>query len=201
MNSEPPGAAAQRICLFGGTFDPVHKAHLRIAQEAANAVRLTKVLFIPAGHPPHKQLSQITPFEHRYRMVELACRGNPLFEASRLEQGDQFSYSIDTVERLALSLGPGDKLFFLIGSDAFDEIQTWHRWRELICRLDFIVVSRPGHDFAIPPGARVHRLDGLALPISSTDIRDRLERGEPTPELPDAVRSYIDANHLYGAQQ
>lgn len=200
MSPDPSGAPVRRICLFGGTFDPVHKAHLRIAQEAANAVDLTKVLFIPAGHPPHKQLSQITPFEDRYRMVELACQCYPLFEASRIEQGDQFSYTIDTVERLAPSLGPHDKLFFLIGSDAFDEIQTWHRWQELICRLDFIVVSRPGHDFAIPSGARVHRLNGLALPISSTDIRDRLERGEPTPELPDAVRSYIDANHLYGAR-
>ena len=200
MSPEPSGALVRRICLFGGTFDPVHKAHLRIAQEAANAVGLTKVLFVPAGHPPHKQLSQITPFEDRYRMVELACRGNPLFEASRIEQGDEFSYTIDTVERLTPSLGSDDKLFFLIGSDAFDEIQTWHRWRELICRLDFIVVPRPGHDVAIPSGARVHRLEGLALPISSTGIRDRLERGEPTPELPDAVRGYIDVNHLYGAR-
>lgn len=198
MNRNPPGESGQRICLFGGTFDPIHKAHLCIAQEAANAVHLTRVLFVPAGHPPHKQLSQITPFEHRYRMVELACHGNPLFEASRLEQGDQFSYSIDTVERLAPSLGPNDRLFFLIGSDAFDEIQTWHRWRELICRLDFIVVSRPGHDFTIPAGARVHRLDRLALPVSSTNIRERLERGQPTPELPDAVRSYIERNRLYG---
>jgi nicotinate-nucleotide adenylyltransferase len=200
VSSSPAGKPGQRICLFGGTFDPIHKAHLRIAQEAADAFRLTKVLFIPAGHPPHKQLSQITPFEDRYRMVELACHGHPLFEASRLEQGDQFSYSVDTVERLAPSLGANDTLFFLIGSDAFDEIQTWHRWRELICRLDFIVVSRPGHDFAIPPGARIHRLDGLALPISSTSIRDRLERGEPTPELPDEVRRYIEVNHLYGAR-
>jgi nicotinate-nucleotide adenylyltransferase len=200
VNSEPGDAPGQRICLFGGTFDPIHKAHLRIAEEAAHAVGLTKVLFIPAGHPPHKQLSQITPFEDRYRMVELACEGNPLFEASRLEQGDRFSYSIETAECLARSLGPGDKLFFLIGSDAFDEIQTWHRWRDLVRQLDFIVVSRPGHDFAIPPGARVYRLDGLALPISSTGIRERLEHGEPTPELPDAVRRYIDANHLYGAR-
>ena len=86
MTRETVGAA--RICLFGGTFDPVHNAHLQIAREAISAIRLTKVLFVPAGHPPHKQLSQITPFEHRFQMVVRACGAAPYFEASRLEEGE-----------------------------------------------------------------------------------------------------------------
>lgn len=193
--SELPG---KRICLFGGTFDPIHNAHLRIALEAQKALQSTEVLFVPAGHPPHKQLSQITPYEHRFRMVELACEGWPRFVASRLEAGDDFSYSIDSVAKLRLTLSLADRLFFLIGSDAFDEIETWHRWQDLVREVDFIVVSRPGAEFRIAPGARVHRLDGLALPVSSTGIRDRLARGEATPELPAKVRGYIEQHRLYG---
>jgi nicotinate-nucleotide adenylyltransferase len=194
--SEQDGA---RICLFGGTFDPIHNAHLRIALEALKALQLSEVLFVPAGHPPHKQLSQITPYEHRFRMVELACQGWPCFTASRLEEGDELSYSIDSVTKLRQRLRTADRLFFLIGSDAFDEIETWHRWQDLVREVDFIVVSRPGADFRIAPGARVHRLDGLALPISSTEIRDRFARGEPTPEIPPAVRGYIEQHGLYGS--
>ena len=195
----PVEAAGGRICLFGGTFDPIHNAHLTIAREAASAFHFSTVLFIPAGHPPHKQLTQITPYRYRLRMVELACASEPRFRVSKLEQGDRYSYTIDTVEELQRTLGPGVELSFLIGSDAFDEIETWHRWRELVQVLEFIVVSRPGHDFRVPEGARVQRLDGLALPVSSTDIRARLASHGPTPELPPAVRQYIDENHLYGS--
>jgi nicotinate-nucleotide adenylyltransferase len=183
--------------VFGGTFDPIHNAHLQIASEAAAAFHLDRVLFVPAANPPHKQASQMTPFEHRYRMVELACEGHPIFEPSRLEEGIGTSYSIDTIERLKPSLKPGDTLYFLIGSDAFDEIESWHRWRDLVQKVDFIVVSRPGAHFRVPQGARVHTLDGLALQVSSTDVRERLARHLPTPELPSAVRAYIDAHCLY----
>jgi nicotinate-nucleotide adenylyltransferase len=190
-------AGGQRICLFGGTFDPIHNAHVRIAKEATAGFNLDRVLFVPAGRPPHKELSQIAPYEHRYRMVELVCKGVPKWEASRLEEGNQASYSINTVERLRTTLAPTDRLFFLIGSDAFDEIKTWHRWQELVRTVEFIVVSRPGATVRVLPGARVHTLNQLALPVSSTSIRDRLIKGEPTPELPDVVRQYIDAHHLY----
>jgi nicotinate-nucleotide adenylyltransferase len=192
-------ASAHRVCVFGGTFDPIHNAHLQIATEAVSKFQLDRVLFVPAANPPHKQASQMTPFEHRFRMVELACEGRAIFEPSRLEEGEGTSYSIDTVERLKPSLNPGDSLYFLIGSDAFDEIDTWHRWQDLVRAVEFIVVSRPGAHFRVPPGARVHTLEGLALQVSSTDVRERLARRQQTPELPAAVRAYIDANCLYSA--
>ena len=195
----PEQTSGNRVCLFGGTFDPVHNAHLMIAREAVTRFGLSTVLFLPAGHPPHKQLSQVTPYRHRLRMVELASASEPRFQVSMLEQGDQFSYSIDTIEALRRTLAPDVQLSFLIGSDAFDEIETWHRWRDLLKAVEFIVVSRPSHDFRVPPGGQVQRLDGLALPVSSTDIRARIAKHEPTPELPPAVRQYIDENHLYGS--
>lgn len=185
------------VCVFGGTFDPIHNAHLQIASEAVAAFHLDRVLFVPAANPPHKQASQMTPFEHRFRMVELACEGRRMFEPSRLEEGEGASYSIDTIEHLKPSLKSADTLYFLIGSDAFDEIESWHRWQDLVREVQFIVVSRPGARFRIPPDARVHRLDGLALHISSTDIRERLARHEATPEVPASVRAYIDAHRLY----
>ena len=186
-----------RLAIFGGTFDPIHDAHLTVAREAVRAVSLDRVLFIPASHPPHKSRSQSAPYEDRYRMVELACAGEPLFEPSRLEAGRTKSYSVDTIERVKSSLAAEDELFFLIGADAFAEIQTWYRWRDVIAAVEFIVVTRPGHEYSVPPGARVHRLDTLALPVSSSNIRARLRAGEDPPELPARVLDYIRLHRLY----
>src|SRR5690242_21947467 len=99
-------------------------------------------------------------------MAELASAGNPRFEVSRLEQNTS-SYSIDTITKVREQLGPGDTLFFLIGADAFAEIQTWRRWREVVSAVTFIVVSRPVHGYDIPEGARVERLETIDLPYSS----------------------------------
>jgi nicotinate-nucleotide adenylyltransferase len=185
-----------RTAIFGGTFDPIHSAHLEMARQAADQFRLDRVLFIPAGNPPHKRAD--TPFEHRYRMVELACAADPRFIASRLEEGDQKSYSIHTIERVKAANGAvSDEVFFIIGSDAIAEIQTWHRWEDVIRAVEFIVVARPGHQIVSPPGARVHRLETVELPVSSSEIRDALARGETPAELPGAVAGYIRANGLY----
>jgi len=192
-------AGPQRICLFGGTFDPVHKAHIRIALEAQRRFHLTRMLLIPAANPPHKTASQLTPYEDRFAMVALASKGEPTLEASRLEEGAGHNYSIDTVERILPTLGPDDKLYFLIGSDAFEEIETWHRWQDLVRLVDFIVVTRQGYQDKTPSGARIHRVDGLDLPVSSSDIRARLAAGQTTPELPASVRHYIDSHRLYEA--
>ena len=183
-----------RLALFGGTFDPIHNAHITVAREAAEQFALSQVLFVPAAHPPHKPESTGAGFEHRFRMVESACTADPRFVASRLEEGQQKSYSIHTIERLQAR---DVHLFFLIGSDAFSEIATWHRAAEVIARTEFIVVTRPGHTYATPPGARVHRLDTVALPVSSSEVRDKLSRGLTPQDVPPAVGAYIRQHSLY----
>ena len=181
-----------RRAIFGGTFDPIHRAHLVVAREAADAFSLDQVLFIPAANPPHKDAG--TPYEHRYKMVELACKEDPRFLPSRLEEEPRKSYSIHTIERVR---GMGGDVFFVIGADAFAEIQTWFRWQDVVREVEFIVVTRPGHQYVSPPGARVHRLETVALPVSSSEIRAALARGETPAELPKAVAEYIRANGLY----
>ena len=181
-----------KTAIFGGTFDPIHSAHLEMARQAADQFALDRVLFIPAGNPPHKHAD--TPFEQRYRMVQLACAAEPRFVASRLEEGERKSYSIDTIERVKAE---NAELFFIIGADAFAEIKTWHRWQDVIRAVEFIVAARPGHQIVSPPGARAHRLETLELPVSSSEIRDALARGQTPPDLPGKVADYIRANGLY----
>ena len=178
--------------IFGGTFDPIHRAHLVVAREAADAFGLDQVLFIPAANPPHKSTG--APYEHRYKMVELACACDPRFVPSRLEEGREKSYSILTIERVKRE---GGQIYFVIGADAFCEIQSWFRWQEVVREVEFIVVTRPGHTYETPPGARVHRLETVALPVSSREIRDALSRGQTPEELPPDVARYIGEHALY----
>ncbi len=166
----------QRNCLFGGTFDPIHNAHLRIASEAMKRFALDRVLFIPAGNPPHKESSGVTPYEDRFHMVELACAPYPKFTVSRMEEGQNHSYTVETLRRFRETMAPEDRLFFLIGSDAFDELQSWHQAERVIGLTEFIVVERPGTPLPVADNAVVHRLDGLALPISSSGIRGKAGR-------------------------
>jgi nicotinate-nucleotide adenylyltransferase len=183
-----------RLALFGGTFDPIHNAHLTVAREAAGQFGLEQVWFIPAAHPPHKSVQTGAGYEDRFRMAQLACRADARFVASRLEAGEEKSYSIQTVEKVRAM---GEEPYFIIGADAFAEIATWYRWQDLIRLTDFIVVTRPGHDYTAPEGARVHRLDTVALPVSSSEIRRRLAHGEAPPDLPPAVAEYIVQKGLY----
>ncbi|MBM3745854.1 MAG: nicotinate (nicotinamide) nucleotide adenylyltransferase [Acidobacteria bacterium] len=186
-----------RLALFGGTFDPIHAAHLKVAREAAVRFALDRVLFVPAARPPHKGDATSAAYHDRYRMVELACRGEPAFEASSIEAGDTVSYSISTVEKVRAMLAPGDELFFLIGADAFAEIRTWFRWQDVIRLAEFLVVTRPGHTYQVPAGARVHALETVALPVSSSDLRARLAAGESPPEILPEVLAYIRERGLY----
>ncbi len=183
-----------KTAIFGGTFNPIHSAHLTMARLAADRLALDRVLFIPAGRPPHKEAA--TPYEDRYRMVELACAADPRFVASRLEAGNEKSYSIHTIERVKASERNG-ALYFIIGSDAFADIQTWYRWQDVVAAVEFIVVTRPGHKIEPPPGATVHRLDDVALPVSSSEIRRELAHGDTPRELPGPVAEYIRAHGLY----
>jgi nicotinate-nucleotide adenylyltransferase len=192
-----------RTALFGGTFDPVHNAHLEIARAAADRFRLARVLFIPAGNPPHKPGGATAPFEDRVRMLELACAADPRFEVSRIEApaagNPARSYSILTIEKL---LAAGVKpLSFLIGADAFQQIRTWHRWRDVVASVEFVVVTRPGATWETPPGAIVHELSGLDLPESSSEIRRLLaEAGTRSLPIPAPVLDYIRKYGLYRSQ-
>lgn len=124
-------------------------------------------------------------------MVALACRADSRFEASRLEEGPDVSYSIDTIERIA------EPAFFLIGADAFADLPTWRRWRDVIRAVVFIVVSRPGAQYEIPERARVERLEDVNLAISSSEIRRELKDGKQHPQVPPAVADYIRSHRLY----
>ena len=186
-----------RLAILGGTFDPIHKAHLAVALEAASHCLLDKVLFVPAAHPPHKSGVTYAAYEHRVRMTERACAGDGRFEVSRLEQNTS-SYSIDTITKVRAQLGPGDSLLFLIGADAFAEIRTWRRWREVVSAVKFIVATRPGHGYDVPEGAAIERLETVDLPYSSSAIRRALAAGERPREVPEPVLTYIYEHHLYG---
>ena len=189
-----------RVVLFGGTFDPIHNAHLEIARAATDRFHLEKILFVPAANPPHKSDRAQAPYEDRVRMAQLACEGDARFEVSRieapLEESSARSYSIATIEKLqAAGIAP---LGFLIGADAFAEIESWHRWADVVRSVEFIVVTRPGADYRIPPGASVHELTGLSLLESSSDVRAAIARGDLDVPVPPAVLAYIRERRIYG---
>lgn len=186
-----------KLAIFGGTFDPIHAAHLTVAREAARRYGLDRVLFVPASHPPHKSGCAAASYEDRLRMAELACEGETLFEVSRLEEGRRVSYSIHTIEKVRAWLKGDDRLYFLIGADAFAEIRSWYRWQDVVRLVEFIVVSRPGHRYEIPSGARVHPLETVALEVASSELRARLAAGEAPPEIPGPVLAYIRRRGLY----
>jgi nicotinate-nucleotide adenylyltransferase len=188
--------------LFGGTFDPVHSTHLDIARQAADRFGLTKVLFVPAANPPHKTGSAMAPYADRVRMLELACAGDARFEVSRIEapapSGKAVrNYSILTIEKLKAA--GFDPLSFLIGADAFAEIRTWHRWRDVVASVGFIVVTRPGSVYETPPEATVHELTGIESPVSSSLVRARILSDGEVP-VPDTVSAYIRDHGLYRSQ-
>lgn len=188
-----------RTVLFGGTFDPVHNAHIAIARAALERFDPRRILFVPAARPPHKGGGAHASFEDRAHMLELACAGEPRFEVSRIEKPVSGhagpSYSILTIEKLlAADEGP---LYFLIGADAFAEIRSWHRWRDVLRLVEFVVVTRPGSTYDAPAGAVVHELEGLSFEESSSEIRARLSRGEFDVPVPVSVIEWIRGRKLY----
>jgi nicotinate-nucleotide adenylyltransferase len=188
-----------RLAIFGGTFDPVHEAHLAVARQAADRFHLDRVLLIPAAQPPHKRGGPHASYDDRVRMAELACGGDPRLVVSRIEEGTTRSYSIDTIEKVRAGMSKADELFFIIGADAFAEIHSWHRWQEVAAAVTFLVVSRPGFDYSVPGHVRFEPLDTLMLDVSSSAIRRALAAGKRPQSLPPAVLAYILEHHLYGA--
>lgn len=196
-----------RVGILGGTFDPIHIGHLISAEEARVELELERVVFIPAGLPPHKLDHVMSPVEHRLAMVELAVASNPHFVVSRVDI-DRLgpSYTVDTIELLKGGWGPGVEIYFIMGSDSLLDILTWHDPERLIRLCRFAVVSRPGYPVnlgeldALLPGvaSRVQMLDAPELAVSSTDIQRRVRKGLSIKyQVPEAVKDYIYQHKLY----
>jgi len=196
-----------RIGVLGGTFDPIHLAHLVAAEEVRVRIALERVLFVPAGMPPHKLHVNVTPTKHRLKMVELAIADNPHFTLSRVDI-DRFgpSYTVDTIELLHDEYGPEAEIYFIMGSDSLSELLTWHKPERLIRLCRIVALTRPGHRVDLKelnrllPGAiaRVQLLDMPLLEISGTELQRRVRAGLPIKYLvPPAVEAYIHRHGLY----
>jgi nicotinate-nucleotide adenylyltransferase len=227
------------IGLFGGTFDPVHRGHLALTRAALAQYKLNRIYFVPANIPPHKQQQPLTPFVHRFAMLALATAPEKAFVPSLLEapaedsaqarkdRQEKPNYTIDTMRRLKQSFTSSDKLFFLIGMDAFCEIAKWHRAEALFQECEFVVANRPGYSLAdvanalpeslrprpevtkpfqkhaatgdlVLKGATIHLLGDLRQPASATAIRQAAAAGKPLGRFVDApVADYIKKMGLY----
>ena len=210
------------IGVFGGTFDPIHFGHLRLAEDMADALGLDRVLFIPAGQPPHRGAPR-TAATHRLEMVRRAIAGNPRFVADAREvQRPQPSYTVDTLTALRAELGDAQPLWLLLGADAFLDLPSWHDWRRLFGLANIAVAARPGAQLmqsdaimeplqsevsrrqvadsrsATGPAGSILLRATPPLDISATTIRDILARRDSARYLlPDAVLDYIHEHQLY----
>lgn len=191
--------------ILGGTFDPVHLGHLMLAYEAMSQLSLDLVYFIPNGTPPHKNGHSFCPAEHRYRLVELAVQGEARFVPLRIEiEKSGPAYAVDTLSTLRKGLEPGDEVYFIVGSDAFAELDTWKDAHRVVQLCRFAVARRPeagpAPRPAVCPPERAVFLNVPQLEISSTDIRRRMAEGRPVAYmLPEKVLKYITDHHLYRA--
>ncbi|MBJ6724805.1 nicotinate-nucleotide adenylyltransferase [Geomesophilobacter sediminis] len=211
-----------KIGILGGTFNPVHNAHLRIAEEARDNFGLDRVVFIPAATPPHKPTIGELSFADRLAMVQLAVADNPHFTVSDMEgvRGGR-SYSIDTIRELR-RLHPDDDFYFIIGGDSFRDISSWREYAEIFATCNVIAVQRPGATFeslaqSLPvaianqfcydepakmlshsSGCGVFALHGVLLDISSSEIRALARQGRSIRYLvPGPVEQYIKEHRLY----
>jgi nicotinate-nucleotide adenylyltransferase len=188
----------RRIGVMGGTFDPIHNGHLVAASEVAQSFDLDEVVFVPTGEPWQK--SKVTDSEHRYLMTVVATASNPRFTVSRVDiDRPGPTYTIDTLRDLRAQR-PDAELYFITGADAVAQILSWRDHDELWELAHFVAVSRPGHVLSTDglPEHVVSQLEVPALAISSTDCRDRVDRGHPVWYLvPDGVVQYIAKHHLY----
>lgn len=221
MKSSTEAVGLAPLGIFGGTFDPVHLAHLRLAEEAADQLGLATVRWIPAAQPYHRQAPLVSA-AHRLAMVRLAVADNPRFAVDAAEIDSQTpTYSVPTLERVRDEVGPARPLVLLVGADAFAGITSWHRWTELLGLAHIAVTTRPGCPLdlaSLPPALateyQARQADVAALQeapaghivsfamtplaVSATQVRSLLARGaSPRYLLPDEVIAYIRRHFLY----
>lgn len=214
----------RRVGVLGGTFDPIHNGHLRLADYVLNVFELDSVLFVPAARPPHKGQATVTSFAHRSAMVKLALT-EPRFFMSEMEAYRQGpSYSVDTLKELRNYLPPEIALFFIVGMDAFVEITTWKNCNQLLDYADLVVVARPAHPLELVRQVsdslgrysfdsarscwissdhigRIYPADMPHIGISSTAIRASIESGIPPGDLlPATVAEYIVKHRLFAGR-
>lgn len=193
--------------IFGGTFNPIHSGHLMIAEYLREEMNLDKVIFIPTGNPPHKDL-KISAID-RYNMVKRAISSNDKFEVTDIEtKREKLSYTVDTIKELKLIL-KDVKLYFLIGLDTLFQLRTWKLFGELSKEIDFVVALRPKYIDISKINAEISYLQENfdtnikivhtpQLEISSTDLRQRIGEGKSVKYLlPSEVIEYIEENNLY----
>ena len=217
-------AEERKIGLFGGTFNPIHLGHLRGAEEIQGAFDLQEVIFIPASIPPHKMAEEVIDARHRLEMVKLATEDNPCFSTTDIELArPDKSYSVDTIRYFRERHPEG--LFFILGSDAFVEIETWRESQNLFALCNFIVMTRPGFQeaqsssllpkslsplfryeegksWAHASGHTLHFKEITVLDISSTKIRELVKKGESIRYLvPGKVEAYVRDHGLYRASR
>lgn len=195
---------------MGGTFDPIHYGHLIIAEESRREFCLDKVVFVPAGRPPHKKEYTVTDAEHRYALTVLATASHRDFVCSRIEiERQQPSYSIDTIREIKESYAPGTKIYFITGADAIAEILTWHQHEKLKSMCKFIAATRPGYNLRelkdrLPPEYmdQIVLLETPGVHVSSTELRERVAAGNPIKYMvPETVEIYIEKHGLYRTEK
>jgi len=191
---------APRIGIFGGSFDPVHNAHVALAGVALRELRLDQLLWVPAGQPWQKQ-RHITPAADREAMVRLAIEGEPRFTLSRIElERSGPSFTVDTVRDLRAAR-PDAQWFLVIGQDQYAGFHTWHGWQDLLGLVTLAIADRPDAKHSVDPQVLAVPHAAVALPmmdVSSTDIRARVEHGQGIADLvPEPVARYIARHRLY----
>jgi len=203
-----------RIAILGGTFDPIHNGHLAVARSVAETFQVDELHFVPAFSPPHKaSVGRTSPF-HRFAMVALATIPVDHFQTSTIEvDALEKRYSVETLEAMK-TLRPGAEFLFIIGTDMFQEIESWKNYRRLFELAHLVIVNRPGFPFrediapfrivtengpvALPEKPAVFYLPFVRQPISSTEIRDDRRRGSDISHwVPPLVWNYIERNGLY----
>lgn len=200
----------ERVGILGGTFDPVHYAHLAIAEEVYYALNLTRVVFVPAGQPPHKLSYHVTPVEQRVHMLAEAIAANPHFALSLVDvQRAGPSYTVDTLRLLREEWGPRAELYFVIGGDSLRDLPGWYDPIGVIAQATLVALMRPGYgemerfsrDLVTRlPGIeqRLLTLEGPRMEISSTDLRQRVAEGRPIRyQTPEVIEQYILQHGLY----